>query len=142
MQAKSVTFKSNYVWLTLSGRRSISYRNQYIDLQSKLMDWFLSGRDLMSWMSQRLFNKTPTKFRSNVVFLSLTSKTVITYSKDTKIRVKTRNFYLRRNNDKVDFIETERIGIAHLLPWSQQENCYNTLFQLLRIKLYRHCLIY
>ena len=30
------------VWyLTLSRRRSISYRNQYIHLQSKSMDWFL-----------------------------------------------------------------------------------------------------
>ena len=27
--------------LTLSQRRSISHRNQFIDLQSKSMDWFL-----------------------------------------------------------------------------------------------------
>ena len=29
------------VCLTLSWRRSLSYRNQSIDLQSKSMDWFL-----------------------------------------------------------------------------------------------------
>ena len=32
--------------LTLLWRRSLSYRNQYIDLQSKLMDLFLYDRDL------------------------------------------------------------------------------------------------
>ena len=32
--------------LTLSGRRSLSYRNKSIDLQSKSMDWFLYSRDL------------------------------------------------------------------------------------------------
>ena len=32
--------------LTLSWRRSLSYRNQSIDLQSKSMNWFLYDRDL------------------------------------------------------------------------------------------------
>ena len=32
--------------LTLSWRRSISYKNQSIDLQSKSMDWFVYERDL------------------------------------------------------------------------------------------------
>ena len=32
--------------LTFSWRRSLSYRNQSIDLQSKSMDWFLYDRDL------------------------------------------------------------------------------------------------
>ena len=32
--------------LTLSWRRSLSYRNQSIDLQSKSFDWFLYDRDL------------------------------------------------------------------------------------------------
>ena len=32
--------------LTLSWRRSLSYRNQSIDLLCKSMDWFLNGRDL------------------------------------------------------------------------------------------------
>ena len=32
--------------LTLSWRRSLSYRNQSIDLQSKSMDWVLYDRDL------------------------------------------------------------------------------------------------
>ena len=32
--------------LTLSVRRSLSYRNQFIDLLCKSMDWFLYGRDL------------------------------------------------------------------------------------------------
>ena len=31
----------NFVLLTLSWRRSLSYRNQYIDLLCKSMDWFL-----------------------------------------------------------------------------------------------------
>ena len=34
------------VALTLSWRRSVSYRIQSIDLQNKSMDWFLYGRDL------------------------------------------------------------------------------------------------
>ena len=32
--------------ITLSWRRSLSYRNQLIDLQNKSMDWFLYDRDL------------------------------------------------------------------------------------------------
>ena len=36
-----------WVWdLTLSWRKSLSYRNQYIDLQGKSMDWVLYNRDL------------------------------------------------------------------------------------------------
>ena len=34
------------ILLSLSGRRSLSYRNQSIDLHSKSIDWFLYGRDL------------------------------------------------------------------------------------------------
>ena len=34
------------VTLTLSCQRSLSYRNQSIDLQCKSMDWFLYDRDL------------------------------------------------------------------------------------------------
>ena len=32
--------------ITLSWRRSLSYRNQFIDLQNKSMDWFLYDKDL------------------------------------------------------------------------------------------------
>ena len=41
----------------------------------------------------------------------------------------TKKFYMRRNNDKVDSIETVRIVIAHLLPWSDLEKgLYGTVF--------------
>ena len=36
----------NHISVTLSWRRSLLYRNQSIDLQSKLMDWFLHDTDL------------------------------------------------------------------------------------------------
>ena len=50
---------------------------------------------------------------------------------------------MRRNNDKVDSIETGRVVNAHLLPWSDQEKCtYITLFKLLMMKFYCHYLIY
>ena len=39
--------KKNLLGLSLSSRRSLSYRNQSIDLQSKSMDWFLCDRDLL-----------------------------------------------------------------------------------------------
>ena len=53
--------------------------------------------------------------------------------------LRSRKFNIRRNNNKVDFIET----IADLLPWSVLENCmYTTLFKLIMIKFYRHYLIY
>ena len=38
-------------------------------------------------------------------------------------------FYVRRNNGKVDSIETGRVVIAHLIPWSDLEKyMYITLF--------------
>ena len=37
--------------------------------------------------------------------------------------------YIRRNNNKVDSIETGHIVIADLFPWSDLEKCmYTTLF--------------
>ena len=33
----------------------------------------------------------------------------------------TRKFYIRRNNNNVDSIETGRIVIGHLFPWSDLE---------------------
>ena len=54
-----------------------------------------------------------------------------------------KKFYVRRSNNKVDSIETEHIVIAHLFPWSDQENQLDTTYlQLLMIKIYRHHLIY
>ena len=42
-----------------------------------------------------------------------------------------RKFYLGRNNDSLDSIETGHMIIDQLLPWSDEENCsYITLFQL------------
>ena len=37
--------KQIFATLTISGRRSLLYRNQSIDLQNKYMDWFLYVRD-------------------------------------------------------------------------------------------------
>ena len=42
----SSSFISKCHWLTLSWRRSLSYRNQSIDIQSTPIDWFLYDRDL------------------------------------------------------------------------------------------------
>ena len=40
-----------------------------------------------------------------------------------------RKLYIRKTNI-VDYIKTRQIVIAHLLPWSGQENClYITLLQ-------------
>ena len=36
----------------------------------------------------------------------------------------TRKFYIRRNNNKVDFIETGLIAIVDLLSWRNLENVY------------------
>ena len=56
---------------------------------------------------------------------------------------RSRKFCIRRNNNKVDSIETGRIVIAHLLPWSDLEKyMYTTLFKLLMTIFYRRYLIY
>ena len=50
---------------------------------------------------------------------------------------------IRRNNSKVDSIETGCIVIAHLLPWNDLEKCiYGRFFQLMMIKFHRHYFIY
>ena len=54
LNSRSKACLSRLIWsitsfrdlLTLSWRRSLSYRNQPIDLQSKSMDWFLYDEDL------------------------------------------------------------------------------------------------
>ena len=46
-------------------------------------------------------------------------------------------------NNQVSSIETGRMIISHLFPWSNLEKCiYTTLFLLMMIKFYRHYLIY
>ena len=45
----------NVAYLTLSWRRSLSYKNQPIDLQSKSMDWFLHDMDLCHERVKHLF---------------------------------------------------------------------------------------
>ena len=42
----TLCFYTGKLYLTLSWRRSLSYRNQFIDLLSKSMDWFLHDSDL------------------------------------------------------------------------------------------------
>ena len=41
-----IAYTSTFLTLTLSWRRPLSYRNQSIDLQGKLMDWFLYDNGL------------------------------------------------------------------------------------------------
>ena len=41
-----IDFRSKLIHLTLSCRRPLSYKNQSIDLQSKLTDWFLYDNGL------------------------------------------------------------------------------------------------
>ena len=49
--------------VTLSWRRPLSYRNQFIDFQSKSMDWFLYDRDLRHEKVKRSFdNKNGISF--------------------------------------------------------------------------------
>ena len=43
--------------LTVSLRRSLSYRNRFIDLQSKSMDWFLYDRDLRILQGQKSYKR-------------------------------------------------------------------------------------
>ena len=45
--------------LTLSRRRSLSYRNQSADLQNKLMDWFLYGRVHRHERVNQMYGKVP-----------------------------------------------------------------------------------
>ena len=43
-----------YVYLTLSGQRFLSCRNQSIDLSNKSMDWFLYDKDIRSERVRRI----------------------------------------------------------------------------------------
>ena len=46
MKIKALERNAVMISLTLSGRRSLSYRNQTIDLLRKSMDWFLYDNGL------------------------------------------------------------------------------------------------
>ena len=50
----TITIKG-WMTLTVLWRRSLSYRNQSIDLQSKLLDWFLYDRDLSNKRVKQTF---------------------------------------------------------------------------------------
>ena len=72
----SSTFTHHHVEsLTLSWWRSISYRNQSVDLQRKLMDWFLYDIALGHERVKRLYDKLPPFY----VLLSISL-----YAKHTK----------------------------------------------------------
>ena len=51
--------------LTLSQQRSLSYRNQCIDLQSKSMDWFLQDRNLRQERVNTFQANIPFRYRSS-----------------------------------------------------------------------------
>ena len=54
-----------------------------------------------------------------------------------------KKFFIRRNNNKVDSIETGRIVIADFRRWSDLEKCmYTTFLQLMIIKFYQQYLMY
>ena len=57
--------------LTLSWRRSLSYRNQSADLFCKSMDWFLYDRDLTSVMKAVILKLFKNSMFSNFVFQML-----------------------------------------------------------------------
>ena len=52
--------------LTLSWRRTLSYRNQSIYLLYKLMDWFLYDRDLRHERVKLFFNCNRTRTRNHL----------------------------------------------------------------------------
>ena len=65
------------------------------------------------------------------------------YRKLVRTLCRSRNFYIKRNNNKTDSIETGRIVIACFLPLSVLEKYMDTkLFWLMMIKFYSHYLIY
>ena len=58
-------WSSSVVNLTLSWRRSISYRNQTIDLPCKSVDWFLLDRDLRhERVNSVYYDKTKRRLKS------------------------------------------------------------------------------
>ena len=65
-----ITKLDNFVtlWLTLSWRMPLSYRNQSIDLLRKSMDWFLYDNGLrherIKWKSQGKFKRLKTYHRT------------------------------------------------------------------------------
>ena len=77
---------SAIIQLILSWQKPLSYRNQCIDLQSKLMDWFLYNNDLrppfikhvykslkgaFSHLRQFLTFKNPLKMMKNAFYFTL-----------------------------------------------------------------------
>ena len=56
--------------LTLSWQRSVSYRNQSIDLQSKSIDWFLYNKDLRHKRVERVSKKLYV-IHTNKTFMKL-----------------------------------------------------------------------
>ena len=63
------TKMSNLI-LTLSWQRSVSYRNQPIDLQSKQIDWFLYNKDLRHKRVERVSKKLYV-IHTNKTFMKL-----------------------------------------------------------------------
>ena len=55
------------VLLTLSWQRPLSYRNQFIDLQSKSMDWFLYDNDLHHERVNMINKKTLTELETDLL---------------------------------------------------------------------------
>ena len=63
--------------LTLSWRRSLSYRNQSTDLYRKSMDWFLYGRDLRHERVNLYILQSPTQFSILMINLFLANAPIL-----------------------------------------------------------------
>ena len=86
-----------------------------------------------SFKSQKISDKNYGKncFLENFLFLPPLNNVEKQWAKlaSSYVSIQPRKFYGRRNNNKVDSIETGLIVIADLLPWSDLEVCvYSTLF--------------
>ena len=137
-QASVMEIFAKIVRLTLSWRRSLSYRNHSIDLLSKSMDWFLCDRDLCRervkslmgpyirlWAASRLvYFSTDTKsWLSSSLQIFLGFSAVFSY-----LVVFPANIYLLKvGNTRISFEICLKLTIF-LTTWLLILNIFQTLF--------------
>ena len=115
----------DFLHLPLSWRRSLPYRNQSIDLQSRSMDWFLYDRDLRH---EKVKDTHKENAPSNKTPVLTKSVNIDIWVVGTSNQVFIRGFHIERKNQKSKVVTGKTLFFVIGLFCTLHSICHNICF--------------